>query len=335
MRRPLRSYAGTQEAPPTHKRELNDLIMNRFKHTSRALLVWCLFIGLGAVFGSTMMFIKTDGSIMGMQTLLPYFQVLPFADILFQDYLFSGFALLIVNGLTNLTAAVLIIRHKKLGIILGGVFGVTLMLWITIQFIIFPCNFLSSIYFVFGALQAATGFAAWVFYRQEHFEFNADDYPNIGKDGRGLVVFFSRMGYTKKVAYQIANASGAELVELKTPEPTACTSGFFWCGRFALQRRPMPITEINLPLESYESVTICTPVWVFSVSAPVRSFCLAAKGRVTSVNLVLVHNCHLRFNSVIREMSVLLGCKPKSARSICCKWGKYFSDTELIDAAKE
>jgi len=67
-----------------------------------------------------------------MDAMLPYFQVLPFSDVLFQNFVFSGIALLIVNGLTNLTAFVLIILKKKVGIILGGIFGVTLMIWICI-----------------------------------------------------------------------------------------------------------------------------------------------------------------------------------------------------------
>ena len=65
---------------------------------------------------------------MGMDSMLPYFQVLPFADILFQNYLFPGVALLIVNGLTNLVGALLLLRKKKIGVVLGGVFGVTLMM---------------------------------------------------------------------------------------------------------------------------------------------------------------------------------------------------------------
>lgn len=56
---------------------------------------------------------------MGMEALLQYFQVLPFADVLFQDFLFLGISLLIVNGITNLVAFILILRNKRIGIILG------------------------------------------------------------------------------------------------------------------------------------------------------------------------------------------------------------------------
>ncbi len=59
------------------------------------------------------MLVDPNGKLLRMDTMLPYFQVLPFSDILFQNYIFSGIALLIVNGLTNLVAFVLIILKKN------------------------------------------------------------------------------------------------------------------------------------------------------------------------------------------------------------------------------
>ena len=87
--------------------------------------------------------------------------------MLFRDFLFSGIALLTVNGLTNLTAAILLLAKKKIGVILGTVFGITLMLWICIQFYMFPLNFMSTAFFVFGALQAITGLLALKFLQRE------------------------------------------------------------------------------------------------------------------------------------------------------------------------
>ena len=133
----------------------------RFDTARKWLIFWTLFIGIGAVAGGLSMIIDPSGKALHMDGMLPYFQKLPLADVLFQNFLFSGFALLIVNGLTNLTAAVLLFRKKKLGVILGGIFGVTLMLWICIQFYMVPPNFMSTAYFVFGLCQAITGYVAW------------------------------------------------------------------------------------------------------------------------------------------------------------------------------
>ena len=140
---------------------------SRFDTARKWLIFWTLFIGIGAVAGGLSMIVDPSGKALHMDEMLPFFQKLPFADVLFQDFLFSGFALLIVNGLTNLTAAVLLFRNKKAGVILGGIFGVTLMLWICIQFYMFPLNFMSSLYFLFGLCQAMTGCAAWKRLRRE------------------------------------------------------------------------------------------------------------------------------------------------------------------------
>ncbi len=133
---------------------------SRFKTARNFLIFWTLFVGIGAVAGASAMLIDPTGGLMGMDAMLPYFKALPFANVLFRDFVFSGIALLIVNGITNLTAAVLLFAKKKLGVVLGGIFGVTLMLWICIQFYMFPPNFMSTAYFIFGLLQAVTGYAA-------------------------------------------------------------------------------------------------------------------------------------------------------------------------------
>lgn len=133
----------------------------RYDTVRKLLIFWTLFVAIGAVGGALCMIFDPSGKTLGMDEMLPYFQVLPFADVLFQNFLFPGIALLIVNGLTNLTAAVLLLKKEKLGVILGGIFGVTLMLWICIQFYMFPMNFMSTSFFVIGLLQAITGYVAW------------------------------------------------------------------------------------------------------------------------------------------------------------------------------
>lgn len=108
----------------------------------------------------------------------------------------------------------------------------TLMLWICIQFYMFPPNLLSTAYFIFGLCQAATRYVAWVFQKQAAFSENEADYPNVGTHPEKLVAYFSRMGYVKKAAYEAAERTGAEVYEIRTTEKTSGTIGFWWCGRF-------------------------------------------------------------------------------------------------------
>ena len=305
---------------------------SRFKTARRLLIFWTLFIGIGAVAGAAGMLIDTTGKAMGMDAMLPYFQKLPFADVLFQNFLFPGIALLIVNGISNLTAAVLLFMKKKSGVVLGGVFGVTLMLWICIQFYMFPANFMSTTYFIFGFLQAVTGYAAWVFFRQESFKVDESDYKNIGTNKKRLVVFFSRMGYVKKTALEEAERTGAEIYEVKSTERTEGTLGFWWCGRFGMHRWEMPIEKIKVNLSGYDHVTVCSPIWVFSVCAPMRAFCKAASGKIREADYIVLHHMKADFESAAEELDSLLGLKHTGFKSVCCREGK----TKVVkDSGKE
>lgn len=298
---------------------------SRFQIARRILLFWTLFIGVGAVAGSVGMLLDPSGKAMRMDGMLGYFQVLPFAKIVFQDFRFSGIALLIVNGLTNLTAAVLLFKRKKLGVLLGGLFGVTLMLWICIQFYIFPFNFMSTIFFIFGFAQAATGYTAWVFEKQESSQFCRSNYPNVGTNPDKLVVFFSRMGYGKKLAYEEANRTGAEIYEIKSIEKTDGTLGFWWCGRYGMHKWPMPIEPIAIDLESYQHITICSPIWVFGLAAPVRSFCMQSAKKIKEVDYILVHHQSNIYQNAADEMDTLLRIRHKKLTSIQCQKGIYKS----------
>ena len=296
---------------------------SRFRPARRALLFWTLFIGLGAVSGAAMMLYDPSGQAMGMDAMLPYFQKLPFAAVLFQDLTFSGWALLIVNGLSNLTAAALLLAKKRAGVMLGGICGVTLMLWICIQFYMFPPNIMSTAYFFFGLAQAAAGWCAWVFCKQEAFAAALPAAPGAVTDPTRLVVFFSRMGYARRLAYEEAARTGACVWELRAAARTAGTLGFWWCGRYGMHRWDMPIEPVTADLRQYAHVCICAPIWVFALAAPVRAFCREYAGQIREADYILVHHTRGRYENAAREMDALLGLRHTSLRSVQCRMGAF------------
>ena len=79
----------------------------------------------------------------------------------FQDFIWSGIVLLLVNGVTNTVAFILLAKKHQLGALAGLASGIILMLWILVEYLIFGFNFLSNIYLAFGFLQAGNGFLLW------------------------------------------------------------------------------------------------------------------------------------------------------------------------------
>lgn len=243
---------------------------SRYQTARKLLIFWCLFIGVGAVAGAAGMLIKPDGSAMGMQALLPYFQVLPLAEYLYQDYVFPGIALLLVNGIPNLAAAALLLRGKKSGILWGGVFGVTLMLWICIQFVIFPFNFMSTLYFIFGLLQALTGYAAWVFYPAGAFSGAPPGIPERRDRSLPPGGLFLPHGDTQKGRpWRRRIAPEPSFMRFNPPSAPGARPGSGGAAGMGCTAGTCQSQKADLDLSAYEHVTICSSHLAFSLAAPV------------------------------------------------------------------
>lgn len=84
----------------------------------------------------------------------------------------------------------------------------------------------------------------------------------------------------------------------------------------------MPIEPVSAALETYDHVTICTPIWVFALAAPVRSFCRQAAGKIREADYIAVHFSPGRYENVANEMDTLLGLTRSGFASVTCRMGR-------------
>lgn len=113
-----------------------------------------LFIGIGAVAGAVMMWMDPIGTTWGGEPLLEMLrEKMPWPDILFKNFIPSGFALFGVNGLTQFIAAILLFKKHPLAQWAVLVCGIILMLWIVLEWWVWGFNALSNIYFVLGLVE--------------------------------------------------------------------------------------------------------------------------------------------------------------------------------------
>lgn len=93
--------------------------MNLLKNLSGSK-IWFLalaaFAGLSALNGGFALLIKPDGSLLGIGGLLPALERLPLGEMLFKNYAFSAFLLLIFCAAPNIASAVLIIKENPAGL---------------------------------------------------------------------------------------------------------------------------------------------------------------------------------------------------------------------------
>lgn len=68
---------------------------------------------------------------------------------------------------------------------------------------------------------------------------------------------------------------------------------------------------------------ICSPIWVFALAAPVRSFCMEAAGKIKEADYILVHHQNSVYENTAEEMDELLGITHTALRSLRCREGTY------------
>jgi hypothetical protein len=118
----------------------------------RTLLGICLVNGIAALICGPLMFLAPDGSLMGMQSLLPIMKTWPFAELFFQSLFWPGVALVLVNGLPNLVCAALLIRCQHLQYRVGIICGALLICWSVWECVFMP-NPVTTIYLIIGIIQ--------------------------------------------------------------------------------------------------------------------------------------------------------------------------------------
>ena len=91
----------------------------------------------------------------------------------------------------------------------------------------------------------------------------------------------------------------------------------------------MTINKINVNLKNYKTVIITSPIWVFSICAPIRDFCYRYKSDINNVWYIFNHFMNNSFVNVADEVDNILGIKREKLISNCVRFGKIKNTKEL------
>ncbi|MBR5176534.1 MAG: hypothetical protein IKW89_11475 [Bacteroidales bacterium] len=98
------------------------------------LKILTLFIAVGAVGGSVMMWMDPTGVSWGGEPMLDQLRAkMPWPVVLFKNFILSGFALLAVNGLPQFLAALMLFKNHPWAYRTVLACGIILMLWIVLE----------------------------------------------------------------------------------------------------------------------------------------------------------------------------------------------------------
>ena len=124
-----------------------------------------------------------------------------------------------------------------------------------------------------------------------------------------LVVYYSRSGMTKKIAQAIAEKLGADQEEIISLEERKGLSGYLKSGQEAAQKKLAKIKPPEKKVGDYDLVIVGTPVWVGTMSSPVRTYLNSNLGRFRTVAFFTTQGS-IKDQKVFKELTEVLGKDP-------------------------
>ena len=124
-----------------------------------------------------------------------------------------------------------------------------------------------------------------------------------------LVVYFSRSGYTRTLAREIAARCGADVEVIEEIRSRAGFWGYLRSGREAMRRQAVDIKSGVRSPANYEIVVFGTPVWASHVSSPMRAYLMAHARHCRRVAFFCTQGGS-GAEKVFREMADLCGREP-------------------------
>jgi len=115
------------------------------------LIVVSILNGVAGLVCGVLFIAGPDGHLLQAGALLPVIQGLPLASVFFEDFLWIGVAMLLVLGVPNSIAAVMLLRKSENRYLAALVAGTLLVLWCGFE-LIFMFNALAVGYFVIGLI---------------------------------------------------------------------------------------------------------------------------------------------------------------------------------------
>jgi flavodoxin len=126
-----------------------------------------------------------------------------------------------------------------------------------------------------------------------------------------LLVFYSRTGATRKVAEEIAKNISCDIEEIFDTKDRSGAWGYLLAGRDATGKKLTILKPTKYNSVDYDLIIIGTPVWAWSISAPIRTYLENNKSKFKDVSFVVTSG-GTEGVKIFQDMANVCGKEPKA-----------------------
>jgi flavodoxin len=124
---------------------------------------------------------------------------------------------------------------------------------------------------------------------------------------KALVVYYSRTGVTKTVAETARAILQCDTEELVDTQRRKGFFGYVRSARQAMKRELTKLAPCRYDPSDYDVAILGTPVWVYTLSVPARTWLEENKGKVKKIALLCTHGGKDGLGSTFEDAETILG----------------------------
>ena len=147
---------------------------------------------------------------------------------------------------------------------------------------------------------------------------------------RALVVYYSRTGYTRRIAEEISRALACDICPIEEDKARQGPLGYLRSAYEAMTRKQATITQLARDPRQYDLIIIGTPVWGWSLSSPVRAFAERYRDRLARVAFFCTMGGS-GAEKVFGELQQVVGRKPVATLGLTDSEIDAHKDAQKVD----
>lgn len=135
-----------------------------------------------------------------------------------------------------------------------------------------------------------------------------------------LIIYFSRSGYTRRIAGELARRTGADCEAIREYRSRRGLLGYWRSAREGLRSLPVDIQQGEFDPRDYRLVVLGSPVWAGQMCSPMRAYIDRHRSEFTRVAVFCTQGGS-GAPKVLRKMAALCNQQPVATT--------FFNDSEI------
>ena len=248
----------------------------------------------------------------------------------FRSLFFPGIVCLALVGAPHMIAGLLFLARIPSAIKVSRIASVIFFISSLLGTFVFQDNWMTWLFLLFSLVEFVFSQLCLVFYHRYSFYFNVEDYRDINKNNKNmLVLYYALNNYTRKYAYEVANQNRCSIYEITTVNNYQSNIGWLEVVIKTIKGENIQTNPANIDFNEYKHIYLITESYHGKIISPVLDFCIRDLN-TSSIEYDIIRFSPIRYHFNIETLDKAVDSVAKQVQLTFISYGKVKSQNPLV-----